>query len=700
MIEYGDWSISAQGYCEHAPQYLESIFSQSNGYIGARAAFFQDGAKPYERCTFMAGGFDYIGQEITDMINLPDIFHFRIILPGSEPGSEDGCYTKFIQSLNLKCGLYTRESVWKDKHGRETEIRISRFISMANKHSSALLIELTALNFDGNAEILTGLDSEVLNLPIYDDQMLINKDAVKMIKILSEASLDGQCILSAESRTGLLKLDMRCRITHSEGGQTDGSSPGCPSRKLEVHLRKNHTVRIEKIVSVNDPDGVSPEAFEALLERSKDAWEQRWKDADIKIDTDDASIQTAIRYNLFQLMQNRPYDDPSVSIGARGLTHSRYKGCYFWDTDIFIQPFFLLTDPGAARNLVIFRLDTLPDARENAKKLNLEGARYPWMCAIGGKEQCQTWDIGACEVHITADVAYGVYQYLRTTRDHSLCDRAGQLFIETARYWASRFSFDADKNEYNILFVKGPDEYCGISSNNAYTVFLARHNMKLAIEYGRGKDCVPGPELDRWSEIIEKSCIGYVADKNLYLQDEDFLRLEPLDFNIKQDQTPIYKKLCFDRLQRYRALKQADLVLLMLLLPDVFTNRQKHAIWDCYEPLTLHDSSLSFGIHAWAATVLNKDEKAYAYFNKSLFLDLENIMGNTGAEGIHMASLGATWQAAVFGFGGLSVDSEGLPSLEPRLPDSWRSMTFCFYSGGKRYSAKITRDTHSIECLE
>ncbi|MCL2486174.1 MAG: glycoside hydrolase family 65 protein [Oscillospiraceae bacterium] len=700
MIEYGDWSISASGFRAHAPQYLESIFSQSNGYIGSRAAFLQDKALPHERCTYMAGGFDYIEPGITDMVNLPDPFHFRIMTEGSDPGADGGCYTKFVQRLNLKDGLYTRESVWKDSCGRETAVKLSRFISMDKKHFAALRIELTALNYNGDAEILLGLDAGVLNLPVHDDQTLINDQTVNMLQVVSETSTHGQCTLSGESRTGRLKFDMRCRVTHSGGRQKDGSAPECPARRLLFHLKKNETIWAEKLISVNDPAGPPSEDFDSLLEGSRKAWALRWKQADIEIEADDARLQSALRYNLFQLMQSRPYGDPAVSIGARGLTHSRYKGCFFWDTDIFIQPFFLYSDPGAARDLVRFRLDTLSDARENAGKLNLEGARYPWMCAVGGKEQCHTWDIGRCEIHITADVAYAVDQYLRTTGDQSLRAQTSQLFIETARYWASRFSYDAKEDAYNLLFVKGPDEYCGISSNNAYTVMMARHNLKLGIEAAEpmtNGESVSRPEIDKWREIIEKSKVGYDPERELYLQDDDFLRLEPFDFDGNRDSAPIYRELDYDRLQRYRVLKQADLALLILLLPEAFTEKQKQAIWDCYEPITLHDSSLSRGIHAWAAAVLGKDEKACSYFKQSLFLDLENTMGNTGTEGIHLAALGATWQTAVFGFAGLSADGDGIPALAPRLPRGWKSMKFNFWAGGKRYAATVTPEGHSIK---
>lgn len=699
MIEYSDWKISTHGFRTHDAQFTESIFCQSNGYFGARAAFLIDGALPYERCTYMAGGFDFISPGLTDIVNLPDPFHFSLVIAGSRPGQDSGYYSGFSQSLDLSNGVYTRESVWVDEQGNETEIRLSRLISMSDKHTAALCIELTARNHNSDAEILTGLDAGVLNLPVNDDQMLRNDKTVRMLRVTEQGSINNCCRLKVESPTSRLAVDIRCKIDHATGTQDDGSVEGLPARRLLIPLKQQRKTRVEKIISLNDDCGPPAYDYKAILDSSATSWALRWKDADVIVETDDPKVQAALRWNLFQLMQSRPFSNPDVSIGARGLTHARYKGCYFWDTEIFLQPFFLYTEPAAARDLVRFRLSTLQDAHENAAKLNLKGARFPWMCAIGGKEQCHTWDIGRCEIHITADVAYAAEQYIRLTKDESLKTKVTELYIETARYWASRFTYDERGDAYNLLFVKGPDEYCGVSSNNAYTVFLARHNLMLALVatengYGAG---VSQQETDFWRDIVKKAHINYDATLDLYIQDDTFMRLEPLNLSSRENDAPLYRTFDYDRLQRYRVLKQADMVLLMLLLPDEFTDRQKRAIWDFYEPITLHDSSLSYGIHAWAAAVLGERTKAEHYLMKSLYLDLENILDNTGSEGVHMAALGATWQALVFGFAGLTVGHDGQPALNPRLPEKWRSMKFSFYAGGERYAADITKEGYSIK---
>jgi trehalose/maltose hydrolase-like predicted phosphorylase len=716
MIQYEPWKIRCEG--RENPKFLESIFSQANGYLGSRCAFFMDGAKAYERCNYLAGGFEYISPGVTDMVNLPDLFHFQLSLGTGE-------YRSFSQTLDMKNGLFERKAVWEDRKGRKTQIEISRFISMDNKHVSALSLELTALNYSGNAAVIMGIDGKTVNLPVDDDQTKENLDTVSLLSVSEMEIGEDYCFLKADSKiSGRMNVAVTARIVQSHGTAKDASVTDCPAKELNIPLQEGETVRIEKILyteaylqdqeivshdletSIKDGQDLRPriinQSFAKLLEDSEQAWKYRWDQADIQITQrgNDVSIQSALRFNLFQLMQNCPYNDPTVSIGARGLTHGRYKGCCFWDTDIFLFPFYLYTDPQAARNLTLFRLNTLPDAKKNAEALNLPGARYPWMCAIGGIEQCQSWDIGRCEIHITADVAYAVENYLTVSGDETLESQSAQLYVETARYWAGRFSYDQRNDIYNLLFVKGPDEYCGVSGNNAYTVLLARHNLRLALQAVQKKEAKASvSEMEKWRDIIEKSRIEYDPDRDLYIQDDNFLRLEPFPGQKAGDGSASYHQYDFDWLQRYQVLKQADLVLLMVLKPEWFTKQEQKAIWDFYEPLTLHDSSLSFGIHAWAAANLGLEQKASEYFDKSLFLDLENRMKNTEREGIHLAAVGATWQSVIFGFAGLTLDN-GKPELSPRLPKDWERLSFHFNVKGKRYLAVIDGDGGKLTAEE
>ncbi|MBE0600524.1 MAG: glycoside hydrolase family 65 protein, partial [Firmicutes bacterium] len=305
-----------------------------------------------------------------------------------------------------------------------------------------------------------------------------------------------------------------------------------------------------------------------------------WDDCDIEIESDDEEMQGALRYNIFMMLCNNAAEDRTVSIGARGLTHGRYKGNLFWDTEIFMLPFYLWTRPQAAKNLLLYRTDRLNVARTLAKKQNLDGARFPWMCSDSGLEQCETWDTGLCEVHITADIAYAAQRYVEATEDEDfLHGPATELFTDTARYWLSRLTYEPAKDKFSSFFVKGPDEYCGTTTNNTFTNYMAQNNIRLALQYGTLN------EEDRKRAIftVERIELLYDAERDLYLQDELLDRLEALPFQ-KNGDAPSYTQFSYDRMQRYRVLKQADLVLLMNLFPEAFTHALKRNVFDYYEP--------------------------------------------------------------------------------------------------------------------
>ena len=338
-----------------------------------------------------------------------------------------------------------------------------------------------------------------------------------------------------------------------------------------------------------------------------------------------------------------------------------------------------------------FILLHLPQAKQLAQKQNLDGARFPWMCAFDGTEQCESWDIGLCEVHITADVAYALQRMLTITGQTPTEDMR-RLFLETARYWKSRFTWEESKGQYSAFFVKGPDEYCGAAVNNTYTNYLARHNVELALQYA--SDLMDDQEKEALRFFADHIAILYDPEKHLYKQDELFERLEPLPGN-RDAGEPLYRTICFDRMQRYKALKQADLVQLIVMFPERFTDQEKLAIWQTYEPLTVHDSSLSFGMHALLAFQLDLQEEAWNYFVRALFFDLRDELRNTGREGVHMAALGAAWQALVFGALGVWTDEKELRTA-PHLPDSIRSVSLPLWFRGERYRLNASHDKISL----
>ncbi len=650
--------------------FSETIFCIGNGRLGVRGfGAWERKVNPQEHAIFCAGLFSQIKSGITDMVQLPDLLTLRPV--GEAP-------RQLAQSLNLRDGVLTQS--WD---GDRAAYRMERAASMARETLLLQRLCVTAKQ-DGEFVVEAIEDAAVANLPVHDDQTI---QAKEQVVLLAQDELSADCLrlhTIAEHRPVAFRWTLTCDVPCARSPRVEET---CAVTAVRLSLRAGETATLEKRVWMNDAD--APTADDPWRE-SAERWHALWRDCDIELDADDPEMQGALRYNIFQLLCSNAARDRGVSIGARGLTHGRYKGNAFWDTDIFLLPFYLWTRPEAARNLLLYRIDRLPAAMALAKKQNLEGARYPWMCASDGAEQCESWDIGLCEVHITADVAYAMQRYGEVSGDERLLRGEGrELLLQTARYWRSRLTYEPDKDQYSSFFVKGPDEYCGAAINNTYTNYMARNNLRLALRYGAPDE----NEARETRRVAEKIALLYDGKRGLYLQDETLERLPPLP--PKADTLPSYKSVCFDRMQRYRALKQADLVLLMTLFPRDFTPDQQRAVFDAYEPLTVHDSTLSYGAHALLALRLGKWEKAEDYLEKSVYLDLRNTLGNTGEEGVHMAALGAAWQAFVFGAAGLWAE-DGQLTLEPQLPPSLHGMRFHIRYHGKRYAVRIHANEYDI----
>lgn len=709
-----DWMISADG-SSLEDHFLESVFFTGNGRMGARGySALRLTPRPLDTGLFMAGFYDRISADnpLTDFVNLPTPIWMKLSLAGIAPTLHGPVH----RELDLRSGLLSFHYILS--FGKQTaEVHEQRFFSLARP---GLLFQRFEIHGDRERISLSaGVDHSCRNSPIPDDQVQENSETIQMTRLRSFQWDHG--VFSAAYATRFTGLHLEQALSFRSIGFCEPellSAPateaglcfkGCPGSGLLVleEAAWLTTSRDRDPLLSLGPD--SDWSFDAALDENRAAWAEKWACCDVVIRGDDHT-QTAVRYTIYQLIANCSPRDDTVSIGARGLTHARYKGCCFWDTDLFLAPFYQLVDPVAAKSLVGYRINHLPHAREHAQRMNSAGARYPWMASFDGTEQCESWDIGCSEVHVTADVAYSVGQYLEWIGDDDLFFLGGAaLLVETARFWVSRYTLAPDGTGVNLLFCKGPDEYCGITSNNLYTNMMARHNLSLAVSAAtrlHKEDPLQysalglsPEETAAWDELSAAIPLPKDPATGRYRQDDTFHLLEPVDpTTLKNGDEASYRTVCFDRVQRYRVIKQADVLLLMTRLPQCFTAEERLAAWEDFEPLCLHDSSLSFATHALFAAQNGLPDAAERYWNKALYLDLRNIMDNTGKEGLHLACLGETWQALVFGFAGLHF-IEGQPTLSPHLPSQWESLCFPFQYHGKHYKAYVSQTDSHIDLL-
>ena len=633
----------------------ESIFFIGNGRIGSRGHLpFENEMRKIDCGLFMQGMFAEIKNGITDIVNLPTPIYQQVFIDGIKAILS----SNIKKTLSMDRGLLSYEFSMT-ANNKTIDIKYERFFSHIN---TALILQRTEISCKEKAEITVeaGIFTGSVNCPVPDDQVKENLETIKLADFISNEKVDNGFKCSFKLLGSNLTMTQKMLFNHNTFAfESYDVEDEYVVNKYKTTLNNSSTTldSCDVILTSRDVDNriidIDEFNYDTLKKQEKEFWKEKWNICDIKYFNDNEK-QCALRFNIFQLINNCNSNDPTVSIGARGLTHSRYKGCYFWDTDLFMFPFFLDTDLKAAKSLCDYRVNCLEAAKKHSKKMTTKGARYPWMVALDGSEQCETWDIGCSEIHVTADVVYALNKYYEKTKDEDYyLNKLAEVYIETARFWFSRYSYDPKKNEYNLLFVKGPDEYCGVSSNNLFTNIMAKYNLKLAIE-AANKIKTQNPklyqklnincdEINSWIELV--NCIKTPRDPytGRITTDDNFHLLEEVNINmIKKSLKATYHDISFDRLQRYKVVKQADVLLLMTRFPELFTKQEKIDAWNDFEPICLHDSTLSFASHALFAAQNNIIDKANDYLEKALFIDLKNVMDNTGKEGLHLASMGET----------------------------------------------------------
>jgi trehalose/maltose hydrolase-like predicted phosphorylase len=702
------WRIVEEGWTPAREQEIESLFVQANGYSGTRAALEERGLYS-NPATFLAGVFD-TGPGAPGVSELAIAPNWTEVHLRTESGPIDlatGETLEHARTLDLRQGIVWRDWLHRDAAGRETRIRTLRFASLADRHVLVQSVAVTALNYSGRLDLSALLEIRAdlpTGITLVPQSVITRKRSDREVHRICDLRTSRSDIRVTVAAAGLLRPDNAPLI------------PPIPATDLEswsLDLRQGRTTRFDRLCAVytsRDTARPTDEAVRsldrllargtaAILQEHADAWESQWRDAAIDLDGDPLAERT-LRFSVYHLAGTANPDDPRVSVGARALTGDAYKGHVFWETETYVLPFHDLTNPPAARALLLYRHHTLPAARERARKLGYAGALYAWESADSGEdttpdvaltptgEVVAIWT-GRREHHISADIAYAVSLFVRATGDEEFLIRYGaEIAIEAARFWASRGVW-GDDGRYHIEHVIGPDEYHEDVDDNAYTNLMAQWNLEyardtaiwmkerhpvswepLAQRLGIGPD-----EPARWSEIARAMYTGFDPATNLYEQFRGYFQREDLDLNAYEGRRlPMDLLLGKERIERSQILKQPDVVMALYLLWDRIPPEAREANFRYYEARTGHGSSLSPPIHAAVAARLGETEKALKYFHQTCAIDLCET-GSYAARGIHIGAIGGLWQAAIMGFSGLSVGPEGL-SVSPRLPSQWRRLRF------------------------
>jgi beta-phosphoglucomutase len=729
-----DWLIEDTGYDPERELYWETIYALSNGYMAARGSLEENHFVPEIRSyfgTYVAGVFDKYNKDYQAIVNLPDFFNTAVYINGELMCMTQGRVESYERRLDMRRGLLMRRMVWVNSKAERTQVEVTRFISKADPHLAVLHYRLKPLNYTGDVRIVSVLDGNVTNIDFHVSGYQLRDEKYYFIADEHEAEGSGDGgFLTVRTKTTQHAVCEAVRFRLEEDGAAASprlkheTRPRVVESRVEFRAAEGREYSFCKTVGVytsNDPDkpadlkaaaaakaaGALEKGFHRLLEEHAREWDRLWEVADCKI-TGDARDQRNVRFNIYHLIQMGNKDNPRVNVGSRGLTSEMHYGNCFWDTELFIMPFFIYTDPAAARALVEYRHLTLPAAREKAKKLLFKGALYPWMSSWPGREQADYWEYANIAVHIVSDVIFGLMNYYNATGDEKfMLDSGLEMLVETSRFWESRVTWSPVRKKYVMNVVKGPNEYA-ITNNNTYTnwgcrwslrstlAMLAWAKRKFPREYARAaKKLKLGPrEPAAWKKIADNLFINYDKKRDLYIEDDTILEKTPIErTRLKPGgvKGTITTELGYtwDTFLRLQIVKQADVLLLMYIHRPQFTRRQLANAWKFYEPMTLHDSSLSYNTHCIVANELGDVKRSDDYFQMTARLDLEDVMKNVFL-GIHSANAGGTWQCVVNGFCGMRM-GENYLEFNPNLPSRYKKVEFKVFYRGNLFNIEAER---------
>ena len=713
------WVLSAEGYDALREGSIESRFAISNGFLGVRAtrAITRGARWIVSPRTYVAGLFDMAGTTpaIPELVPAADWLNVSIRLPDGLWVQHPGDVSTHRMTLDLRRGVLLTEA-------RQTMARVDgiygrtlRLVSLSERGVGLQLIELEF----GAEEIEVTLEARLKGISLGLTPERLEQDlgvwhtlhSGKRLAIAIAASLriDGHDI--APSPRGPLRWAWTWKsragqIVHFERfvavarGNADGSQIG---REAQGRL------------------GIARQlGWRGVLAEHEAAWRDRWQCSDIDV-AGDAAAQQALRFAAYHLNSAANPADEYVSIGARALTGDDYHGHVFWDTEIYLLPFYILTWPEAARALLMYRYHTIAGARAKAAAMGWRGAMYAWESADTGAEATPKYVVGpdrqvvevVCadqEQHISADVAYAVWQYWHATGDDAfLLDAGAEILFETARFWASRAQREAD-GRCHIRGVMGPDEYHDNIDDSAFTNVMARWNIRRALDVAAllrerwperwvslsSRLVIDDSEMARWRAVAETLASGLDAATGLFEQFSGYFGLEAIDLEDYAGRSvPMDSVLGRERTRNSQVIKQADVVALLGLLPEEFVGTTAAENYRYYEPRCSHGSSLSYAMHALVAARLGCKDAALRHFRQTAAIDLADTHAAIDG-GVHIAALGGLWQTAVLGFAGLSLHRDGV-ELNPRLPELWRVMSFRIQWRGRHLGITIDQGGRFVE---
>ncbi|MDP4119232.1 MAG: beta-phosphoglucomutase [Bacillota bacterium] len=681
--------------------HVESIFALGNGYMGMRGVYEETDLlteKIEKPGMYINGVFDkekishaafFNGFSTHDQftVNLIDWRFISLYIDAEKVSMTEGKVKNHVRYLDMKRGVLFRSFEWCSNSGKIIHVESIRMVNLRRFHGAEIKYSVTPVNFDGEIKIISSVKK--IN-PLGNRILTENRESG------SRSGAEYMVIATKETNISVASAIIN-KIEGAEFTNTEIRNENEYIYEAVVNAIEGKTFSLTKFAafySDNDDCSIIDEAindvvamenlgFDALLFEQEEEWSKHWDIADIKIygnETDDMTV----RFNLFHLRQQLPPQD-DMSIGATGLTGQSYSGKVFWDTEMYIAPYFNYTSPEKTKRFLMYRYKILDKARERAELMGGKGALFSW-CSVDGEETSVVFEASTAEYHLQSDIAFAIKRYVSATKDYDfLYNYGAEILFDTAVYMFNRGNFiEGNDNKFCLNVVCGPDEYaCGVN-NNFYTNMMLKSHFEYAVKvYEQMNEKVPDKlsklseklnidinDVRNWSKAASNMYYKYNKKLGIYEQDDSFVTNDSVDMDTIPKNFDIRATFHPLNLWRIQVLKQADVVLLMFVQGDNYSLEEKKNSYEYYEPKTNHGSSLSAAVHSIMACEINKPKEAYAYFRSAAYMDLCDFKHNTNG-GLHMACLGGVWMNVVNGFLGMR-DYEGGLEFNPKLPSEWK----------------------------
>jgi nigerose phosphorylase len=733
------WKINETNQLDaQAVDRLGNKFLLGNGYLGYRGTL-EEYDQEQKTATIVSGLYDKVGDLWREPINMPNGGYVRLSYRGAPLHALTSKVERHSQTLDMQHGVHERETVFLTADGNAVTVRSRRIVSLAAHHLICCEYTIKAARAC-TLEVSSGIDGDVwdINGP--------------HLEALATAAADGVISLAARTHEKRVPVAVAEVLIDADGADAAGPTSDEVVRREEkrilrefsLTLAANRPRTLVKIVAHHTGlDAADPltaarasaaegakVGFASLLAAHKAAWETRWRACDIQIDGDNEA-QTALRFSMYHLLAIAPTHAENVSIPARGLSGQVYKGGIFWDTEIFMLPFFSHAFPSIARNLLLYRYHTLEGARRKAREYGFRGAFFAWESQDDGEDACTLFNVTDVftnrpmrtyfrdkQYHISADVVYAIWDYYSITGDSSIfADGCAEVIYECARFFLTLAYYNHDKTRYEILDVTGPDEYHERVNNNAYTNWMAAHTFDVCVKVA---DYLAEQQPAVAAELLERLCfaedletIREMArllyrpapdpDTSVIPQFDGYFGLEDVALNdllARKLHPHEYLGGGNGIATTTQIIKQADVILGLFLFQSHYSTEIRRANWEFYEPRTEHGSSLSACSYSLIAAQIGKIDWAYDYFMMTASIDLtgdsKQYVGPLYIGGTHPAANGGAWMSAVIGLCGIDCADETI-AINPQLPKHWKSVSLPLAVRGTELRLTLTNHRVTVQ---